>query len=637
MTMKHIYAVIFSLLALATPTFSYTQENGIDTLGIVDVISIRSRLDKTGSRDFKIDSNSLKRFSGGNLADVLSTESPVFIKSYGLGSLATTSFRGGSAAQTAILWNGIPLNNPTNGQLDLALIPTSFFNEAQITFGGGSSLWGSGAIGGSINLTNNRQYNRGFDLNMDVQAGSFHRFGNHGSVHFSNTNYSGYLAYGFSQAKNNFPISSGQISTENSRQKNAELAQHGIYTEHKYRLRQHEVSLSYWGQNTDRNIPASLSEINSRTSQRDEAHKVLMRYQYSGNRTIWQARLAQLYDEIKYLNPNSDIQSTTISNSWIAQAETEVLLGDNHSFILGFSETFSQAVGTNFDDLVNQNRLAGFASYVFRSDNDKLQTVVSTRQEILNSKRVPIVFSGGLDYSATRWLSLRLKASRDYRIPTLNDQYWYPGGNPNLLPESGYSQEGGFVLKKVGTKVYAEFEGCVFNRQIDNWIIWLPNGGFWSPQNLKRAWSRGTETATSIKYTNEKISVSASLLTNYTVSTNESRVSDSDRSLGKQLIYVPIYQGGLRTTIEYQRFTLTWNTNYTGYRYTSSDHSEYLNPFWITDAFVNYHIPIKSISLEIYGRVNNLFNKNYQAIQNRPMPGRHFLLGLNFDFKRQKR
>lgn len=53
-----------------------------------------------------------------NLAQLLQENSTVFIKSYGSGSLASVSFRGTGAGHTRVLWNGVSLNSPMNGQID---------------------------------------------------------------------------------------------------------------------------------------------------------------------------------------------------------------------------------------------------------------------------------------------------------------------------------------------------------------------------------------------------------------------------------------------------------------------------------------------------------------------------------------
>jgi hypothetical protein len=75
---------------------------------------------------------------------------------------------------------------------------------------------------------------------------------------------------------------------------------------------------------------------------------------------------------------------------------------------------------------------------------------------------------------------------------------------------------------------------------MENWIIWLPNGGFWSPQNLMRVWSRGAETNTSYQLNLKRIKLFSNFKTSYVLSENTASALNSDASLNKQLIYYSI-------------------------------------------------------------------------------------------------
>ena len=79
-----------------------------------------------------------------NLADLLSKETPIYIKSSGPGGLSTISIRGAGASHTQLYWNGISINSPTLGQLDLATLPVAFIDEAEIHLGASSVVDGSG-------------------------------------------------------------------------------------------------------------------------------------------------------------------------------------------------------------------------------------------------------------------------------------------------------------------------------------------------------------------------------------------------------------------------------------------------------------------------------------------------------------
>ncbi len=105
---------------------------------------------------------SLKDYSLSSLTEVLNETTPLFIKYYGSGGTATSSFRGTSAGHTQVTWNGININDPMLGQSDFSLIPSGMIDNVMISFGGASMDLGNGAIGGIINLENEPFWNKAY-------------------------------------------------------------------------------------------------------------------------------------------------------------------------------------------------------------------------------------------------------------------------------------------------------------------------------------------------------------------------------------------------------------------------------------------------------------------------------------------
>jgi vitamin B12 transporter len=614
-----------------------SQSDSAQLLDPIVVESIRQSANTIGSKTQKFDSLSLERNPGSSLAELLSGESPIFIKSYGSGGLASTSFRGGSAAHTSLLWGGVPINSPTNGQLDLSLIPSNFFNNASISYGGGSTLWGSGAIGGSIHVRRSLPFNEGYIANVNSQVGSFGRFGNQASVGFSSNKYSGFVGSSIQVAQNNFDLVN--IDTEESigQQTNSQFNQQSIYTEHKLKLNsKNQLGLAYWMIQNERNIPPTLSEKGSNSKQEDFSHRARANYQYTSEKLNIEARGAYMNESIGFLNDAINIETDTKFQTIVGQVESKYQINQNHALVVGISNTYSSTIGDNYSTQPSQNQLAGFASYLFKNTTERLKANLSIRQEILDLEMVPVVYSAGMNYEVSPWFNLRAKASKDFRIPTINDRFWSPGGVENLLPESGFSQEIGAKLHKNTTQFTSSFDATLFNRNIDNWILWLPNAGYWSPRNILLVWSRGMETATRFSYQKGDWALDLNIMTNYVLTTSQNPTNKEDQSTGLQMIYVPMYSGNARAMLSLKTVAFSWTQNYTGYRYTASDHSQFLERFWLSSAFLSWKPKIKSFSSTAYLRVNNIFNSRFQQIQNRPMPGRNFLLGLNLSFRSKK-
>ena len=120
-----------------------------------------------------IDSVQIAESTNGSLADLLTKHTPVFIKTYGQGSLATVSFRGTAASHTQVEWNGININNPMLGQVDFSLIPVWFVDKTELFHGGSSLSEGSGALGGSISIGSQPRWGEKFYGSVLQGIGSF--------------------------------------------------------------------------------------------------------------------------------------------------------------------------------------------------------------------------------------------------------------------------------------------------------------------------------------------------------------------------------------------------------------------------------------------------------------------------------
>jgi vitamin B12 transporter len=90
-----------------------------DTVKISEVVITRNIIntEPAGLKKTIIDSVTLSDYSNTNLSEMLSGKSMIFIKSYGMGGVASPSFRGTGASQTLINWNGININSPYAGSV----------------------------------------------------------------------------------------------------------------------------------------------------------------------------------------------------------------------------------------------------------------------------------------------------------------------------------------------------------------------------------------------------------------------------------------------------------------------------------------------------------------------------------------
>src|SRR5215470_436815 len=99
----------------------------------------------------------LERLGARTIGDVLRFVPGVIVRQTGTaGALQTVSLRGNSAAQTLILLDGRPVNEGDTGVTDFTSMPLDGVQGITVIEGGLSSRYGSGAIGGVVEITAKR-------------------------------------------------------------------------------------------------------------------------------------------------------------------------------------------------------------------------------------------------------------------------------------------------------------------------------------------------------------------------------------------------------------------------------------------------------------------------------------------------
>ena len=189
--------------------FSIAQNDSVINLHEVKIFSSKLSTYNSGLKQYSFDSTLLKTYQQLSLSDLLNENSAIFLKNYGSGELATISLRGGSVYHTAVLWNGFSISNPMLGLADLSCGKNFFFDDVNIQYGGTSSLWGSGAVSGSIHLNNIPSFNSGLKIACGIQSGSFNKLVENFSINFGTKNYSTTLKFYNERNENNFQFYNG--------------------------------------------------------------------------------------------------------------------------------------------------------------------------------------------------------------------------------------------------------------------------------------------------------------------------------------------------------------------------------------------------------------------------------------------
>ncbi|HLN96015.1 MAG TPA: TonB-dependent receptor plug domain-containing protein, partial [Flavobacterium sp.] len=164
--------LIFIALLATLSSFAQDTIRQLDEVRVADVqwrVFSRSRTLKVVPDSLLGHQNSLKT--------LLSRTTALYFRENGAGMVASVSFRGTTASQTAVVWNGIAINSLLNGQTDFNTILTEGFGQVVVRPGGGGVGYGSGAIGGTVHLDNVFRYGREFQHSLYSRYGSFDTYG----------------------------------------------------------------------------------------------------------------------------------------------------------------------------------------------------------------------------------------------------------------------------------------------------------------------------------------------------------------------------------------------------------------------------------------------------------------------------
>ncbi|MHB8260838.1 MAG: TonB-dependent receptor plug domain-containing protein [Bacteroidia bacterium] len=625
------YTLVKTFILLCCLGFSQQR---VDTMLLNEVRITDYRIKKSNDNfsQTKIDSNSQAAFLTSSMAQMLLQQNGCLVKAYGPGNIASLGIRGSTAQQTAVVWNGININNPMLGQADISLLPVGFFNAISLQKGALSGYWGSGAMAGILNLQSAPQQTTGLTVQASTSYSSFQNSSQWLSVNFSGSKFSSSTKVfaDFSQNKYVY-YKNTDTSLIKQTQQHAQVNQLAIMQDFAYKLKANQqLGLHFWLQDADRNIPYTTSALQQDANQKDRIFRSMLDWKVTKQKAVFNTKLAFFNEGMIYKNITDAIYSVYNFKTFAIDVDAQYQLAKGFALSGGTSNMLTLANSPGFVSQKYLLKNALFENISWNSPNNFFIANIYARQEVFNST----VFVPTEGFTTTlnifKWLAWKTNAGTVYRYPTLNELYWNSGGNPNLKPENGHSEETSLQVKHQLNKFSIAFTGTIFSRDIHNNIMWLPgSNGNWSPVNILQVWSRGVETNTEIAYKGNKFKTTLNVLTNYILSTS---LQAQSSIIYLQMPYVPMYSGSAIVFMEYKKWMLRAAYTYTGYRYLSTDNYSYLSPYTLLDIRIARTFICKNFLLNIFAEVNNALNENYQSMMQYGMSLRNYKAGLTIQY-----
>ena len=624
--MKSFLIIIFNSFIFCS---LFGQADSVE-LELVTITASRSNLYSIGNQKQFIDSSFLAENKSYNLAELAAKHTDIFINTYGPGLLNSASARGSGSGHTAVLWNGFNIQNSMNGIVDFSLVPVGLFDNINIDYGGSGALFGSGSVGSTVHLNSKKKLQKGWYGNILLGGGSYGNFSQQGALQFGTKKITSSLAVIHTKADNDFEYTYNQT---NGKQTNSAFNQLGIHQDNTIQLSDNQFIKSFiWYQTTDRQIAPSATEGSSDAFQEDRSFRGGLEWSLFKKDVNFKARGAY-FDE--YLLFASSLVDSSISytKTFITEAETTFDFSANQSLNIGFHYTFDHANSNIFDSIKKRNRMALFAIWKAKYWKQKGNLVASLRQEVADEQFVPLTPSIGTEVFLFKGFQVNAKAAGMYKLPNFNDLYWPQVGDPELLPESGWNAEMGFIYKTTIQNWFLKGSATGFNSFIDNWILWSPNNGIWKPSNQRSVWSRGFSSDIKLERNTKNFGFETTIDYQFTKSTLRQPDDQSEiENIGKQLIYTPLHQANASISFRYKKTKLSYFHIFAGERFTTTDNSQTVDSYNVGDISLTQYFKIKNFLLEFNLRVNNIWDNSYTILPARPMPMRNYLLSLKMSF-----
>lgn len=583
-----------------------------DTVSLSTVNLSDSYLNFAETRNRTIISDSILQRNGNSLTSLLNFNSLIYFKENGMVMVSSPSFRGTTASQTAVIWNGININSRTLGQTDFNTINPTAYDNLIISPGGGSIAYGSGSIGGSIHLNNEIKYGKSFINRVGLAYGDFDTYSADFKTNWSTDKISLGLSLVRVGSDNDYKYPDSNQRNLNGKYYNNSLGMTlGFMINPKNELR-------FIGNIFDGDRQFSLISPNAiPTKYHDFNTRTMLEWTGKHNRFSSDLKLVSLNENFKYYPYiHSDNYEYGNTENWIAKYDLTYkkrgiyigwVVDYDYSRVKGSSIWFAKR-NTGSVGLFFKHRVFSKVLYEF-----------SARKEVSDSYKSPLLFSLGVIWNPIRFYKLNFNTSKDFRAPTFNDLFWPGSGNPDLNPEISYQ----FELSHQFSFNHLNFSLNTYYNIVSNLIQWIPYGVISVPENVGMVRIKGIETTLKYSKTFDQHHLELNFSYAYTRSENQ--------KLKKQLAYVPFHKMNFSFAYNYKQLSVYWQTMYNGSVYTDSKNTKELNDYWISNLGIDLS-PSKKRNYSLGVQLRNVFNKFYQNVTNRWMPGRNYNVYINLKF-----
>ncbi len=601
---RQALAVISCLLSATATAQSASPVSKLDQ--IVVTASRSAQLQKEVLGDVSVISKDQLQKSGqDSVAEILSRQPGVQFYSNGGPQTTTGVFlRGTNPNQSLVLVDGIRINSSTQGGANWAAIDPNTIERIEIVRGAASSLYGSDAIGGVVNIiTKKPDGDRPLAAWGSVGYGSYDTFKSSAGISGAQDGW-------------DYALSSSMADSSGFNATNPD----NIYSYHPDRdgYRQHSLSgsLGYtWKRGHHVGLTAYNGYMNGDYDAGEytsPAYGITRQQAYTLTSTdditdYWQSILRFGLSKEYVENRAYDSHYSSLQRSYTWQNNIQLTDSQRISTVL---ERLEERPAHSSSSYSVNRRDTNSAGLVYRGDFSAHHLQASVRND--NISGYGNQATGGLayDYDLNERWSIGVAGNTGFRAPTFSDLYSPYAPNPDLQPEKSRNLE--FNLRYVTDTTRLGL--VAYQNKIRDLITLDPNRN-WAAYNIDTATIRGVTLTGEHDFGDTSLRASADFM------------NPRDDASGKQLRWRArqVY----RASVDHRFDAVTVGAEYqfTGKRYDDAGNQISLGGYGLLGLTAGYDFS-KAVGVQV--RWNNILGKDYTNAYGYNMPGSNVFVNVSF-------
>ena len=470
---------------------------------IVTANRVEQKQSSTGKMVTVINQETLQRNAGKTLSEIINYQAGIFINgaNNNTGTNPDVYLRGAGTGNTLILIDGIPVGDPSNinNTYDLNMISLGQVERVEILKGAQSTLWGSDAVAGVINIITKKAEKNVINPTAMLSYGTYQTFRGNLGLNGTINKFSYHLVYDFINT-GGFPVA--HDSTGKMNFKNDDFKQNSFQAKLGYQFNDH-FSVKAFSTQSKYHGSTDPGAFQNDKDDYFTNNNALQNFELLYVKKGMQLHLSQsfLQNSRSYLNDSASVSGFDIYSKGDYHGKTAVTelignfaLAQNIKLVSGFQRMSQQTdqhylsisiYGPYETALGDSAKITNVAMYhsILITGKSGFDVEAGFRYNHHSIYGNNLTYTFNPSYHISDFVKLFFNISSAYKIPSLY-QLYSEYGNKNLTPEKSVNYEIGLQVYTNNKK--SNFRVAAFKRDINDLIVFYTDPNTYASNYINR-------------------------------------------------------------------------------------------------------------------------------------------------------